>query len=171
MLENVTRLKSRRLPGEFIKWLKQTLVNDYGWNPNGSPDYQKVFNLSGIVSDLMQEAANSSRFAYCADVIIARSADPGAIAYRLVNRATATKRYQRQISKYVYVRLTAEFKLICIYVEINSKHLVNIENKHGRISRTFYGDVEEALSYRDRVLLALDGPNPLDALNVPLFAS
>lgn len=169
MIESITRTQPRRMPSEVKEWIIQTLKTDYGWDPNGGTNYHRAFGLAGVVRDLLAEAATLPRFAYCSDVILFKRSTKDVTKTLFGKKEPVKPRHEVFISRGLSVRLTPEFKFMCFKVELRSKHLQNIENKNGKISRVIPGDLMAAISYRDRVTAALQGPNPLSALDEPLL--
>lgn len=163
-MTEATRINGEPLPTEVLDWICSTLINDYGFIPRQSRKYNTAFCLHGIVKDLLLEAAAMPRFkkyaALCASK--AHRPLPGKTVLARYWAPTIDSKKRQRVHTHIY----AVYNRYGFFRSFE----VNIRRKECQVKRHVPGPVENAISYRDRVLDALNGPNPEDSLKVPLLS-
>lgn len=167
MTKSPTTLIGPRLPAKVVDWVIDTLVNDYGWSPYYGREFDKEFGLGAIVKELLIEASLRPEFSQYSLVcnVRAMAPNPSRIVHMRLYRGSRSKEHFERVAANVYKRHTEPGGFMT--------YVVNIERKRGgrniKIKRHIPGGLEAAISYRDRLLQVLDGPNPEEYLKVPLL--
>ena len=164
---NSTSIQNPRLPRPVRDWVVKTIIEDYSWDPKGGGKYNRSFGLTQVIRELLLEAATRPEFADHADIIIARanSRDPRSVVTNTFLTHKSKKEKYIRIEKYLFARYNHNNMFMSYVVEITRKNIV----KNG-IRRHVPGTIEQAVSYRNRLLAVLDGPKPFEWNLVPLFA-
>lgn len=163
----LTAIQSPRLPRSVRDWVVKTILEDYRWDPQGGPKYNRSFALNQVVRELLVEASTKPEFAHHAHICIARanSRNPrGVVLGAFKKHKSRSERYVR-IEYGLYARYNMNNMFMSYCVEFTRKKI-----SKQNIRRHIPGTLEQAISYRDRLLKVLDGANPKEWRNVPLFA-
>ena len=167
MLETLTAIEGPRLPRSVRDWIVRTVIEDYGWDPMNGPKYNRGFGLNEIVRELLKEAATKPEFAKHAETCLKRAASKNTkdVVLSVFRPHVANKERFVRVDFCVYARYDAEDRLKTYLVEVNRRKITK-----KTIRRHIPGTLTDAISYRDRLLNVLDGSNPFEWVNVPLFA-
>lgn len=163
----LTAIEGPRLPRSVRDWIIRTVIQDYGWEPMNGAKYNRAFGLNEIVRELLKEAATKPEFAKHAETCLKRAASKNTkdvVLSVFKNHVSRKERFVR-VDSCVFARYDDQDRLKTYLVEVNRR---KISKK--TIRRHIPGTLADAISYRDRLLKVLDGPNPYDWENVPLIA-
>lgn len=164
----LTAIEGPRLPRSVRDWIVKTVIEDYGWEPGNGPKYNRTFGLNEIVRDLLKEAATRPEFAKHAEICIKRagSRNTKSVVLSVFKNHTSRKERFVRMDSCVYARYDDLNQLKTYLVEVNRSRI-----SKKTIRRHIPGTLADAISYRDRLVEVLDGPNPYDWESVPLFVN
>ena len=162
----LTSIENPRLPRSVRDWVVKTILEDYEWNPHGGAKYNRAFGLNDLVRELLFEASTRPEFVHHAAVCIARAnaKNPRGVVLNCFRKLKSRKERYVRIEYGLYARYNEKNMFMSYCVEFTRKKI-----RRSNIRRHVPGTLEQAISYRDRLLAVLDGPNPKEWRNVPLL--
>ena len=159
-------IQNPRLPRSVRDWVVKTVLEEYDWDPKGGSKYNRAFGLNDIVRELLLEAATRPEFLRHADICITRAntKNPRGVVTNSFRKVRYCKERFVRIEYNLYARYNEHDVFVSYVVEIKRRraHSMNIR-------RHIPGTLKQAISYRDRLLSVIDGPNPHEWKQVPLI--